>query len=113
LETICIHRAGDLKDFLAFASNNGILRQIPAAQSSKTDLPFEDEVRSMLVERGWAIDTQIGCPGYPIDLAVRHPENKGFYVLGIECDGASYHSARTQETATAYARQCSEALGGG
>jgi very-short-patch-repair endonuclease len=85
----------DLKDFLAFASNNGILRQSPAAQSSKTDLPFEDEVRSMLVARGWAIDTQIGCSGYRIDLAVRHPENKGFYVLGIECDGASYHSART------------------
>ena len=30
-----------------------------------------------------------------IDLAVRDPVNKGAYLLGIECDGAAYHSSRS------------------
>jgi hypothetical protein len=33
--------------------------------------------------------------GFFIDLAVVDPERPGRYVLGIECDGASYHSARS------------------
>ena len=37
----------------------------------------------------------MGCSGYRIDTAVKHPKLSGRYVLGIECDGASYHSART------------------
>jgi hypothetical protein len=28
-------------------------------------------------------------------MAVKHPTLSGIYVLGIECDGAAYHSART------------------
>jgi very-short-patch-repair endonuclease len=33
--------------------------------------------------------------GFFIDLAVRHPERPGSFLLGIECDGASYHSAKS------------------
>ena len=28
-------------------------------------------------------------------MAVKHPTLSGIYVLGIECDGAAYHSAKT------------------
>jgi len=28
-------------------------------------------------------------------MAVKHPTLNGIFVLGIECDGLSYHSART------------------
>lgn len=59
------------------------------------DSPFEEEVYKMLTERGYKVDTQVGCSGYRIDLAVRHPDKFGYYVLGIEYDGATYHSART------------------
>lgn len=38
---------------------------------------------------------QVGCSGYRIDMAVKHPTISGQYVVGIECDGAAYHSART------------------
>lgn len=38
---------------------------------------------------------QLGVAGYFIDLAVRHPDRNGSYILGIECDGAMYHSARS------------------
>ncbi len=86
----------DLKDFLLFASRGGVLDRKSAMPGIKgSESPFEEEVRRMLTERGWEIDTQIGCSGYRIDLGVRHPAYKGYYVLGIECDGASYHSAKT------------------
>jgi very-short-patch-repair endonuclease len=39
--------------------------------------------------------TQVGCSGYRIDLAARDPEQPDRYVLGIECDGRSYHSSKT------------------
>jgi very-short-patch-repair endonuclease len=32
--------------------------------------------------------------GFFIDLAIRDPEYRGRYLLGIECDGAQFHSAR-------------------
>jgi hypothetical protein len=37
----------------------------------------------------------VGCSGYRIDLAVVDPEVPGRYLLGIECDGANYHRAKT------------------
>ena len=33
--------------------------------------------------------------GFFIDIAVRHPKKPGSFILGIECDGATYHSARS------------------
>jgi len=38
---------------------------------------------------------QIGCSGYRIDLALVDPSNPGRFVLGVECDGATYHNAAT------------------
>jgi len=33
--------------------------------------------------------------GFFIDLAVRDPGNPGAFLMGIECDGATYHSAKS------------------
>ena len=59
------------------------------------DSPFEEDVHDFLVEHGFQVDTQVGSLGYRIDMAVKHPTLKGVYVLGIECDGATYHSAKS------------------
>lgn len=59
------------------------------------DSDFEKAVYNALTQRGWQLDIQVGCAGYRIDIAVRHPRNVGRYLLGIECDGATYHSANT------------------
>jgi len=40
-------------------------------------------------------DHQVGSAGFFIDLAVVDPRRPGRYLLGIECDGATYHSARS------------------
>jgi very-short-patch-repair endonuclease len=49
----------------------------------------------MLQESGYETVPQMGVAGYYIDLAVRHPDRNGSFILGIECDGAMYHSARS------------------
>ena len=51
-------------------------------------------IRDRLVERGYQVVPQVGVAGYFIDLAVKHPNRSGF-MLGIECDGAGYHSSRS------------------
>jgi very-short-patch-repair endonuclease len=60
----------------------------------EADSEFEELVRDRLREKGYEIISQVGVAGYFIDLAVRHPKRSGF-ILGIECDGASYHSSRS------------------
>lgn len=57
--------------------------------------PFEESVYNYLIEKGYQVATQVGCSGYRIDMAIKHPSLSGIFVLGIECDGATYHSART------------------
>ncbi|MCJ8502469.1 DUF3320 domain-containing protein [Desulfatitalea alkaliphila] len=56
---------------------------------------FEQSVLDELTQRGWRVDAQVGCSGYRIDLAVRDPDAPGRYLLGVECDGANYHSAKS------------------
>lgn len=59
------------------------------------DSPFEEAVYDFLVSKGYKVSTQIGCSGYRIDMAIHHPSIDGRFVIGIECDGATYHSSRT------------------
>jgi REase_MTES_1575 len=33
--------------------------------------------------------------GLFIDLAIRNPKKPGAFLLGIECDGATYHSSKS------------------
>lgn len=47
------------------------------------------------MDKGYNVVPQVGVAGFFIDLAVKHPTKHGSYVLGIECDGASYHSGRS------------------
>lgn len=59
------------------------------------DSPFEKAVYDFLQSKGYNVVTQVGCSGFRIDMAVKHPTQSGKFAIGIECDGASYHSSRT------------------
>ena len=82
-----------LKSYLEFAST-GILE---AAQFSgrEPDSDFEVEVATALKEHGYETVAQVGVAGFFIDLAVKHPSKNDAFILGIECDGATYHSSRS------------------
>lgn len=82
-----------LRSFLKFAQSGELddPKPIPGGELNV----FEEQVARAIRERGYEVHAQVGCIGYAIDLAVVHPEYPGKYVLAIECDGATYHSARS------------------
>lgn len=63
--------------------------------SLRFDSPFEEAVYDFLQSKGYNVVTQVGCSGFRIDMAIKHPIHSGQFVIGIECDGATYHSSRT------------------
>lgn len=86
-----------LRSYIDFAQR-GIIAldsEVTTSDVLQFDSPFEESVYSFLVDHGYNVKTQVGCSSYRIDLAIRHPKISGCFVLGIECDGATYHSAKS------------------
>jgi very-short-patch-repair endonuclease len=86
-----------LRSYIEFAMNGPdvLQRDLTYSDTVEVDSPFEEAVYDFLVKNEYKVTTQVGCSGYRIDLAVKHPTLSGRFVLGVECDGAAYHSART------------------
>jgi very-short-patch-repair endonuclease len=83
-----------LRNYLIYAESGGAnlgeqALAIPALN------PFEVDVRDTLMREGLRLTPQYGASGYRIDFAVHHPDYPGRFILAIECDGASFHSAET------------------
>lgn len=86
-----------LRSYIEFATNGRIALESELIYNKFVDVdsPFEEAVYDFLVSKGYKVITQVGCSGYRIDMAVKHPTLDGRFVIGIECDGAMYHSSRT------------------
>jgi very-short-patch-repair endonuclease len=82
-----------LQRYLKFAQTGDMDLAAPTGREEES--PFEEEVIAVLRGRGLDVVPQVGSEGFRIDMAVRDPKAPGRFVLGIECDGATYHSART------------------
>jgi very-short-patch-repair endonuclease len=81
-----------LKRYLHFAKD-GRLPSESMGSGGESESPFEVAVYDALREKGLEVDRQVGVSSYRIDLAIRDSERPGRYILGVECDGATYHSA--------------------
>lgn len=102
----------DLKHYLEFAlSGPRALVAASAPTGLGPDSPFESAVATMLRDKGWTVHTQVGCSGYRIDMAVVDPRAPGRYLLGIECDGASYHSSASARDRDRLRQHVLESLG--
>ena len=82
-----------LKGMLRYAQT-GIIDG-PASSGREPDSDFEIAVAQILQEHGYEVECQIGVAGFFIDIGVKHPERDGEYIIGVECDGASYHSSKS------------------
>lgn len=82
-----------LKNFLNYAQNRVLLT--PQSTGRGPDSPFEEAVLRCLQQAGYDAEPQVGCAGFFIDIGIRDPDKPGRYLLGVECDGATYHSARS------------------
>ncbi|MFZ3588904.1 AAA domain-containing protein [Bacillus sp. DJP31] len=88
--------------------NKNIKKQ---AATLSFDSPFEEQVYNELTKLGYKVDTQVGMSGYRIDLSVVHPNYPEKYILGIECDGAMYHSAPSAKERDVYRQKFLESKG--
>lgn len=79
--------------------------------NKEPDSDFEVSVQKELQRVGYMIQQQVGAAGFYIDLAVVNPENQNEYVLGIECDGAAYHSSRSARIRDRLRQEILERLG--
>lgn len=90
-----------LRQYLEFAERAdnrlGVLSAEVGPNNGDAESPFEEEVARTIRNWGYQVTPQVGCSGYRIDLAVRHPTESSRYILAVECDGAMYqmyHSSR-------------------
>jgi very-short-patch-repair endonuclease len=83
-----------LRDFLAFCET-GILHKTVREEDRPPDSDFEIAVMAALRDEGFDCVPQVGVAGFFIDVSVLDPGNPGNYLMGIECDGATYHSSKS------------------
>jgi len=83
-----------LRDFLSYCET-GILHKTQRDTGKGPDSDFEVAVMDALAREGFECVPQVGVAGFFIDVAVVDPGNPGRYLMGIECDGATYHSAKS------------------
>lgn len=98
-----------LKSFLHFAQHGSL--HLPAETGREAESPFEEMVATQLEKLGHTVRRQVGSQGFYLDLAVVDPAYPGRYLLGIECDGAAYHSARSARDRDRLRQQVLEGMG--
>lgn len=86
----------DLRHFLEFADRGPrALTEAVKGSMGGYESPFEEAVATRLQEKGWEVVPQVGVSRFRVDLGIVHPRRPGDFLVGVECDGATYHSAAT------------------
>lgn len=98
-----------LKDFLEYAESGHLHQTIRTNKAPDSD--FEIAVINALREFGYECEPQLGVAGFFLDIAVYDPGQPGRYLMGIECDGATYHSAKSARDRDHLRQEILEGLG--
>lgn len=82
-----------LRDYLDYATS----LELPSYKLSgrPPDSDFEISVAAVLKNAGYEVEAQVGVAGFYIDIGVLDPKNPRKFLVGIECDGKTYHSLRS------------------
>ncbi|QCZ36904.1 DUF4011 domain-containing protein [Mycoplasma nasistruthionis] len=100
------------KNYLNFARfGKTIDENVQPNELREFDSPFEFEVYNELIKLGYSVEKQVGCSGFKIDLAIVDPDNPNRFILGIECDGALYHSSKSARDRDRLRQQVLESKG--
>ncbi len=107
------HGAALLRNYLEVARDGvkAVFKDDKISADAEFESPFEESVYKTLTNRGVHLVPQVGVSQYRIDLAVIEPDQPGRFILGIECDGAMYHSALTARDRDRLRQQILEGLG--
>lgn len=72
---------------------------------------LEEEVLRTIRSWGYEAVPQVGLAGYRIDIGVRDLADRSRFVLGVECDGAMYHSSKVARDRDRLRQSVIEGLG--
>ncbi len=80
-----------LKRFLEFAQKGSSILALSREEAAREEHKLIEHIAEQLrLLGGYEVDTQVGCSGYRIDLAIHHPDKEGQYLAAILCDGKQY-----------------------
>ncbi|MCC5880056.1 MAG: DUF4011 domain-containing protein [Idiomarina sp.] len=99
-----------LRNFLRYCET-GLLGNTAGQTGKEPDSDFEVAVIKALNDAGFECEPQVGESGFYIDIAVVDPGRPGRYLMGIECDGATYHSAKSARDRDRLRQEILERLG--
>jgi len=100
-----------LHEWLTYAAT-GLLGPGPIIDAGgEPDNPFEEHVIAEIEQLGCEAVPQVGVRGYFIDIGVKHPAWPHGYLLGVECDGAAYHSSKSARERDRLRQEVLEGLG--
>ena len=98
-----------LKYWLEYSKTGKMLSS--RATRREPDSEFERYVIAELKAMGCEAIPQVGATGYFIDIGVKHPKWPYGFILGVECDGAMYHSAKSARDRDRLRQEVLEGLG--
>ena len=79
--------------------------------NKETDSEFEDHVIQQIRSIGCDAIPQVGVVGFSIDIGVKHPDWPHGFIMGVECDGATYHSSKSARDRDRLRQEVLEGLG--
>ena len=82
-----------LRTYLDYAEHGTDYLKSGKCKEGTFDSALDEDVANEIKKLGYQIIPEVGCSGYKIDIGVVDPVNKGCYILGVECDGATYQSS--------------------
>lgn len=100
-----------LKDYMQTVMDGKLPISMTQHAELEFESPFEEDVYSVITDMGYTVKTQVGSSGYRIDLAVVDPLNDNKFILGIECDGKTFHSSKVARDRDRLRQQVLEGLG--
>ncbi len=83
-----------MKDYLHYAISGQIVDR-GRFSGREPGSSFEIAVARVVESIGLKAVPQVGVAGFSIDIGVLRPESETEFLLGIECDGATYHSSKS------------------
>lgn len=101
-----------LRAYLDYAERGEVALELPPKISlGDPESPLEEDVTAAIRAMGYQTVYQVGCSRFRIDIGVVDPEQPGRFLLGVECDGATYHSGATARDRDRLRQEVLERLG--
>ena len=100
-----------LRGWLEYCATGMLDSGVASFRGGEPESDFEAHVGERIKALGCEIEYQVGVGTYRIDIGVRHPDWPHGFLLGVECDGATYHSSRCARERDRYRQEILEGLG--